>query len=399
MSIIIKRPDLERFLRNDGRRMLFGRRKTGKTFYARLALPDYKYYIVRRGGKIFDPEEGEEYDLKVFLKLCNDKTIVDEFHRADPKFFDALQAGQCSGNLVLITSTMHFHKKFIEGPNAPLKGLFSIKNVGLLSPIELMSGKMKSKEDFEKLIWYQELTLIGKSMENAIISGSIFARSLVGEILDEEDVMCSRRYDAILESIAAGKHSLSEIANHLYRENLIEKAATSYITKYIDIMIKTGLIEKVELWGKKKGSYYRHVSPLTEIVYYLDAKYDLKDLNLSWGFIKDAVRVRLPFLIERFVERFMAEYFGMKPVKILEPEIDIALVKFKKLSIVTEVKWKKELTKKEMRKVENKLEKFHTLRKILVVPDKNAVSKTELEVWDVDDLKEKAKEFLTRSGV
>ncbi len=221
-----------------------------------------------------------------------------------------------------------------------------------------MCGRIKSKEDFEKLIWYQEPTLIGRRVEDAILSGSIFARSLVGEILDEEDVTRSKRYDAILESIAAGKHSLSEIADHLYSENLIEKASTSYVTKYINIMVKTGLIEKMELWGKKKGSYYRHVSPLTEIVYYLEAKYELKDLNLSCGFIKAAVRVRLPYLIERFVEKFMAEYFGMNPAKIIDPEIDVALVRFKKLSIVAEVKWKKELTKKEMRKVETKLENF-----------------------------------------
>ncbi len=374
--------------------MLFGRRKTGKTFYTRFALPDYKYYIVRRGGKFFDPEEGEEYDLKVFLKMCGDKTIVDEFHRSDPKFLDALQSGQCPNNLVLITSTMHFYKKFVEGPGAPLKGLFSLKNVGLISPIELLSGEIKSKEDFKRLIWYQEPTLIGKSVEDCVLSGTIFARSLTGEILDEEDVTHSRRYDAILESIAYGKNSLSEIANHLHGAGVIEKASTSLITKYIDIMIKTGLIEKMEIWGKKKGSFYRHVSPLTEIAYYLDAKYDLKDLNLPWGFIRDAVYVRLPFLIERFVERFMAEYFGMKPVKIMDPEIDIALVKFKRLGVVAEVKWRKDITKKDIRNAERKLEMFSQAKKILVVPDKNEVPYTELEVWDTEELKSRARKFM-----
>ncbi len=46
----------------------------------------------------------------------------------------------------------------------------------------------------------------------------------------------------------------------------------------------------------------------------------------------------------------MAKYFGMKPVKIMEPEIDVALVKFKKLSVVAEVKWRDEVTKKEIKK-------------------------------------------------
>ncbi|RLE65955.1 MAG: hypothetical protein DRJ47_03700 [Thermoprotei archaeon] len=50
MGIIVKRPYLDRFLKIGGRRLLFGRRKTGKTFYARLSLPDYHYFIVRKGA-------------------------------------------------------------------------------------------------------------------------------------------------------------------------------------------------------------------------------------------------------------------------------------------------------------------------------------------------------------
>ncbi len=65
------------------------------------------------------------------------------------------------------------------------------------------------------MIWHQEPTLIGKSVEDCILSGSIFARSFTGEVLDEE-VTQSRRYNAILESIASGKNNLSEIANYLF---------------------------------------------------------------------------------------------------------------------------------------------------------------------------------------
>ncbi len=401
MSIIVRRPDLERFLRSGGRKLLFGRRKTGKTFYVRFMLPKYKYFIVRRGGMFFDPIEGEEYDLRVFLKVCGENVIVDEFHRADPKFFDSIQAGESPENIVLVTSTLHFYKQFVEGPEAPLKGLFSIRRVGLISPIELLATEwnLKGKKLVETLVFYQEPSLIGKSIEDCIISGSIFARSLVGEILDEEDVTYTRRFDAILESVASGASRLSDISSYLYARGLIERASTSYITKYVDTMIKTGLLEKIEIWGRRKGSFYRHLSPLTEIIYYLDSKYSLRDVYAPWEFIKNAVEARLPFLIERFVERFIADYFGLKPVKIMEPEIDVALVRFKKVKVVAEVKWKDSLTTSNLRKIENKLRKFSEAKKILVVPDKSDIGDTSLDVWDVEDLQRKAREkCIIRSG-
>ncbi len=59
----------------------------------------------------------------------------------------------------------------------------------------------------------------------------------------------------------------------------------------------------------------------------------MRDVYAPWEFIKNAVEARLPFLIERFAEKFMADYFGLKPVKIVEPEIDVALVRFKVIRV------------------------------------------------------------------
>jgi len=397
MGIIVKRPYLDRFLKIGGRRLLFGRRKTGKTFYARLSLPDYHYFIVRKGGLFLDPTTGEDFSLSAFLRLCGDNVIVDEFHRADPRFFDVLQSGACGENIVLITSTLHFYRRFVEGSEAPLKGLFSIRRVGLLSPLELLSMEwgFKGKKLLERLVFYQEPSLVGRSLEDCMISGSMFARSLVGEVLDEEDISYSRRFDAILEAVADGANKLSEIASYLYSRGLIDKAATSHITKYIDAMIKAGLLEKIEVWGRRRGGFYRHVSPITEIIYYLDTKYGFRDLQAPWGFVEKVLKERLPLLVERFVERFMAEYFGLKPVKILEPEVDVALVLFNKVKVVAEVKWTTHLSTSDLKKIEEKLGKFPGAEKILVVPEKELIGTTSLEVWDVEDLKAKAKDWFT----
>jgi hypothetical protein len=111
VGIVVRRPWLEEFLRMNGRRLLYGRRKTGKTFYARLVLPRYHYFIVRKGGAIYDPLEDQVLDIGVFLRICRaeDNIILDEFHRANPRLFDALQAGVCRENMVSITSTMHYY--------------------------------------------------------------------------------------------------------------------------------------------------------------------------------------------------------------------------------------------------------------------------------------------------
>ncbi len=390
MSIIVERHWLREFLFQNGKRMLYGRRKTGQTFYTRHVLPHYQYFIVRKGGTIYDPLEDQEFDTRIFLKICRsqDNIILDEFHRAEPRLFDALQAGVCNENLVLITSTMHYYRKFVEGYEAPLKGLFSIRRVGLISPIELLNHDwdIDNKDLIEHLVFYQEPVLIGRPLKDIILSGREFARSLVGEILDEEDQVYTRRYDSILEAIAAGKNRLSEIASYLYSRKLIPSASTSHITKYIDTMIKIGLLEKIEVWSKRRRSIYRHVSPLTEIIYYLGTRYGFFDLQLPWDYLKKIVENYIPLLIERFFERLLAELMGLKPVKIINPEIDIALTEFKKVKVVAEVKWKNKLSRTEIMKVEEKLTRFQEARKILIVPDQSIVPETSLEIWDINKI-------------
>ena len=394
MSIIIKRPELEEFLRKNGRRLLYGRRKTGKTFYTRYVLRNYQYFIVRKGGSIYDPVNDEEFDTKTFLRICRkeDNIILDEFHRADSKLFDALHAGEFCENLVFITSTMHYYREFTSGPEAPLKGLFSIRRVGLISPVDLLRYEWGEvdKEFFELLVFYQEPALISRDLKDIVYSGREFAKSLVGEILDEEDYTFTRRYNAVLEAIAAGKNKLTEITNYLYSRGLLPKPSTSYITKYLEILVKTGLLEKIEIFGRKK-SIYRHVSPLTELEYYLETRYGFGEVPLTWHYLKKILENILPLLVERFIERFLAELYGLKPVKILDPEIDIALLDYRRVRIVAEVKWVNRITRETVRKIESKLFRFEDAEKILIVPDKAIVPETSLSVWDIETLINKAK--------
>jgi hypothetical protein len=403
VGIVVERPLLRRFLLSGGRRLLYGRRKTGKTFYARRVLSDYQYFIVRRGGSFYDPFSDVELDVDGFIRLCrvSDRIIVDEFHRASSKFFDAIHAGACGGELVLITSTLHYYRRLVEGADAPLHGLFAQARVGLLSPLELLStggwGFESPSSLLEHLTFYQEPSLIGWRLPDIVVYGRELAHSLVGEVLDEEDYTYTRRFDAILEALAAGRTRLSEIAGYLYSRGLIPTQSTSHVTKYLNIMCRVGLVERVEVWGKRRGSIYRHVSPLTEAVYYLEARYGLGETPIPRDYIARALDTIIPRLVERFVERTLSEYYGLKPVKILEPEIDIALTEFKRIRLVAEVKWKRGLDRSEVRKVEEKLARFPDAEKILIVPDATIVPETWLEVWDVNKLRRIAAEWRAKS--
>ncbi len=397
LGIFIERPRLERFLRAPGRRLLYGRRKTGKTFYARHVLNEYQYFIVRRGGMIYDPVEDQEFDLGSFLRICRsqDGIVLDEFHRAPLRLYDAVQAGVCGENLVFITSTLHYHRRFTVEPGAPLKGLFASRMVGLLSPAELLRHRWEwnGKVLVERLVFYQEPAVVGWRLEDIVLSGRDFARSLVGEVLEEENVTYTARFNAILQAIASGKNRLSEIASHLHARGLLPDASTSRITKYVDMLVKMGLIERVEVWGKKKGSIYRHVSPLTETIYYLGSRYGFFDLPLTWRFIEKVLANLIPLLVERFVERLFAETRGLKPVKILSPEIDVALAEFKRIKLVCEVKWSRRVSRSDVRLAEAKLSRFEDAEAILVVPDQTAVPETGLEVWDIRRLIEEARKL------
>ncbi len=399
MSIVVERPLLRRFLESRGRRLLYGRRKTGKTFYTRHVLRDYTYFIVRPGGAIYDPVEDEELSTGAFLRLCRtgDRIILDEFHRAERRLFDALQAGVCTEDLVFITSTLHYHRSLLEPPGAPLKGLFAERRVGLLSPVELLAHPWPEPSDWrsfiELLVLYQEPTLIGRSLVDIVAGGRELARSLVGEVLTEEDRAYTARYDAILEAIAAGHERAGEIASYLHARGLLEKPSTGSVMKYLIDMTRMGLLEALEVWGKKRRRVYRHASPLTDLVYYLDARYGFYDLPLPEIRAVKAAEQRLPLLVERFVERLLADARGLRPVRILDPEVDVALVEYRRLRLVAEVKWiRGKLGRRELNRIEAKLLSLPADERLLVVPDASQLAgETGLTILDARGLAEEAR--------
>ncbi len=243
------------------------------------------------------------------------------------------------------------------------------------------------KSMVELLVYYQEPMLIGWTLNDIARTGPETVRGLVMDILAEEDYTATTRYMAILEAIAAGKTRLTEIAMWLGSRGLLQAATTGAITKYLDIMTWTGLLEKIPVHGKKKH-VYRHVSPLTHLIYYMEARYSASDTPLPHSYKTRILKQVTPLLVEVFVERLLSQAYGLKPVKVLEPEIDIALTRHKRLEIVGEVKWWTSLSRRDLTRIEESLSRVPARERLLVVPDKSIPPRpTMLRVLDIVDLR------------
>ena len=131
--MIIQRPEFTERIKNLNKwTLVYGRRKTGKTFLLRKFVPHDEYFFVKRDKTILteqnDRMESMLYDTFTEIlqrELSNDKTlVVDEFHRLGDDFFDLLHSMNKNGKLILVSSTLSLSKKIL-GKNSALMGLFA----------------------------------------------------------------------------------------------------------------------------------------------------------------------------------------------------------------------------------------------------------------------------------
>ncbi len=390
MTMIILRRNLEHVVKSYTWGLMFGRRKTGKTFYMRNRGVYDHYFVVSRSGAVLSLTDHEVYTPREFLRviphLLDGHVVVDEFHRLGEDFYALLQGLSGEGHLMLITSTLHLARELLSR-GSPLLGLFEEHRVGLISPLDLLAADIS----VEQAVLYQEPALIGKDLPSRS-----FVRGLVGEVFNEEERRLTRVYEGILAAVAAGKNRTGEISSYLFARGLIDKDDPSLIQSHLRHLVEMGILERVAVFSRRKRFFYRHVSPALDFGYYLNEKYGWFDTNVPRGFVVRVWKERIPMYVEIFVERFFSELYGHKPVKILVPEVDIALLRFKKLVLVGEVKWRMRLTKADVRTVENKFSQLEKTfgeveRRVLVVPDASAVPETDLDVWDEERLKNEAK--------
>ncbi|USS40921.1 ATP-binding protein [Thermococcus aggregans] len=386
--------------------LVYGRRKTGKTFYIRERAKYSHYFIVTSGREIFEVRRGEIYSFSEFMKvfpllLKQGKIVIDEFHRLGEPFFSVLQGLSGIGELILITSTRHYFKRFI-GSNSPLLCLFYLRELGLVDPRDAINFVHElgysGKTLIELAVLLQEPWLapaiesLGErvfSTFGATLKGNV--PSLIGEIFTEEERELTMRYSAILEAVADGKSSSGEIANELYSRGLVEKETHSAVAPYLETLVNMGILERIPLFGKRKKIFkYRHLSPVVDFAYYLNAKYGFFETEVPDEVVERILRERMPHYVERFFERLLAKHYSLQPVRIEMPdlEVDVALLRNKKLYLVAEVKWKGRIKERDIRKAEEKFEDLNAKKKLLIVPDKKVLPRApeNAEVLDCRDV-------------
>ncbi|ASJ02937.1 ATPase [Thermococcus profundus] len=412
MRIIPRRTELEK-INVSGWKMIYGRRKTGKTFLARNFIDYRRYFFVNRNGSILDVDSRkvltyEDFKDELLRELENGRIVVDEFHRLPEEFLDLLHAYSGNGELLLITSTLWLAMRLLGKRESPLLGTVLPVKVGLIDEREIvmeLSKEVSGKELVEAATYLREPVLVPlyqpplrQFLASYLQSSGAMIAELVGEAFSEEEVSLSEVYLAVLHSIADGKSKSGEIGNYLLSRGLIE--SPSSVQKYLKVLTAMGLIEKRPIHGKKKRFRYAIASPLLDLHFYLEAKYGYTEMDTPLEFIRRVIDEKLPRHIESFTESLLAKVYGLRPVSVELPELelDIALQGFRKLEIVGEVKWKVRVKREEIAKIEDKLGQFDC-RKLLIVPDEAVLERKPegIEVLTPSDLVELAEKSLGES--
>ena len=381
--------------------MIYGRRKTGKTFLIEN-FTDYDYFFfVNRDTTVLDKITGEKYTYKEFLTilraLMGNRIVIDEFHRLPEDFLDFLHAIGKKGELTLVTSTLWLSKKLLSG-RSPLLGLVYPVRIGLIDERDILlelSKDLSGKELIESAVYLREPFLIPyykppirDFLASYLYEARLMVRELIGEIFSEEQRELTNIYEGIMKAVADGKNVSTEISSLLFSRGLLAKDNPGVLQKYLSILTEMGILERVIVYGKKRFRYY-HISPLIDLHYYLEEKYSYTEIDVSVDFIRKVIDAKVPFHIEQFFRNLLSKVFGLTYQKIEERDfdVDIALFEFKKIKLVGEVKWKNFVSRNEVKNIENNLHKFKCKR-VLIVPDKAIVEREpeEIEIWDIEDI-------------
>ena len=404
--MIIERPEEVRRISELKKWVLvYGRRKTGKTFLVSNFVKYDEYFFVKTSRGIVT-KDGDSVSYEAFLEILKraldeGKTVVvDEFHRLGQDFFDFLHYAKKRGKLILISSTLFLSRKLVSA-KSPLLGLFAEVPIGLISLrdcLKALEGFNLSKKDRLELAillrepiavdYFDEKKSARENIALVLLSSVKTIPALIGEIFYEEEREMSSIYEGILRAIASGRVISGEIASYLFSRRLIKKEDASIIQPYLNNLVSFGLIRRVEVFNKRKF-VYKIALPLVRIYYYADEKYNISERKVGREEILRIIDELMPRIVEDEVREFLAEKHGLREsvIEAKDFEVDGCLLRFNKPEIALEVKWGR-VSGRDIKRVEEKLSKVPSARRVLFVQDKNdvEVKPSAIEVVDVDDL-------------
>jgi hypothetical protein len=327
--------------------LIYGRRKTGKTWLARNCIDYDKYMLITRDGTCLIGEEVKEEDLSKCIEsaintLSNKgSVVVDEFQRI-PKssYIEALaqKSSIAEGRIVLLGSSFRIVDEVFSA-HSPLLGLVEAYHADIADPrdtiLSLVKCGLKASDAVKWMGLARDpwiLGLINPRGDPVDVIHSHASRlapiapGLIGEIFAEEGRSLSRIYDAILRLLAKGYWNTSQLTQKLYNAGLLERPSQSMITGYMKNLVDMGLVKGIRLW-RTRGSrvYYRHRSSLLAILYYILDQVD----ELGGKPSKDALRSRYYFELQFDIGEMLAKSKNLRLAYSITPEgwdVDILLV-------------------------------------------------------------------------
>ncbi|NPA96638.1 MAG: ATP-binding protein [Crenarchaeota archaeon] len=273
--------------------LVYGRRKTGKTFLLRRCLRWGLYVtitrarscIVERGGSIGFLDDLRACISSVIDSLARGETVVvDEFQRLPEDYWDliALKRSEVSGRLVLCGSSLGIARRVFDR-RSPLLGLLQPFLVGLASVADSIASLSKHLPPREAVLWgalARDPWILGLAeprgepwIELARRAPSLapVATSLIGEVFTEEEKQLTRLYEATLRLLAEGYWSSKSLAQKLFEARLISAPHPGIVTGILSQLESMGLVAKIPLWRTRGARYfYRHSSPLLSTLLRID---------------------------------------------------------------------------------------------------------------------------------
>jgi hypothetical protein len=343
---------LRRLLRSGSWLLLYGRRKTGKSFMTRLLAEWSIYSIVARDGTIVFEERGSEPRLMSIEEAIRaiaghlrrgDVAVIDEFQRLPESVWEMLASMHPNGQLILVASSLGVVER-VFSRHSPLLGLAAPWRIDLLRLSDVVVSLLPRLSAREAVLWALLLREPWLTSMPGVLGGAPWdwitsnarllysvASGLVGEVFTEEERKLTRLYDAVLRLLGDGVWDSKLLAALLYQRGLIESPSPSTVTGVLDKLASMGLVAKTRLWMTRgKRIYYRHSSPLLAIVYGLAERHAVDEYPVPPSTMRDTVLALYARELQFSLAEMLAEHHDGVPAYTILPrgegDVDIVVL-------------------------------------------------------------------------
>ncbi len=393
MNLKIPRSEANKI--KDNWTIVYGRRKTGKTFMLKNFVSWNYYFLVGQEGTIWC-EGGPIRKFSVlddFIEFAinslnkDKKVVIDEFQRLPLEALERISTVHPSGQLILSGSSFAVVKK-IFGSKSPLLGLLKEHRINLIHFSDMIKKlKLDLLIDYSPylrdpwLIPIMDGEDIFKDLYSLLSGVHYTIPALLGETFHEEDRTISEVFEGILGAIGSGHGKPSQIASILYNRGIITHDAASQIAPYMKTLVEMDILKQVKIF-KMKRTIYKMVSPFFSIYYYMNDKYGLERGLPQFSVMLDNLRRAHSLVVEDFIVEALATSLKGEVRYLFEPEIDGIIVDRRERPIaVIEVKWGR-ITQKDIERFLDKVEYLGVGGRKIVVT-KNPIRNNDVEVWGV----------------